>query len=51
MTLKNSLLKKLKTKVFKELGLKKDHQVPKVIKVNVNRGLGEAIELKALEAL
>ena len=51
MTLKNRYKESIRPKLLKELGLKNIHQVPKVIKVNVNRGLGEAASnSKALEA-
>ena len=41
----------IRPKLLKDLGLKNIHQVPKVVKVNVNRGLGEAASnSKALEA-
>ena len=42
MTLKNRYKESIRPKLLKELGLKNIHQVPKVVKVNVNRGLGEA---------
>ena len=42
MTLKNRYKESIRPKLLKDLGLKNIHQVPKVIKVNVNRGLGEA---------
>ena len=51
MTLKNRYKESIRPKLLKELGLKNIHQVPKVVKVNVNRGLGEAASnSKALEA-
>ena len=51
MTLKTRYKETIRPKLLKELGLKNIHQVPKVIKVNVNRGLGEAASnSKALEA-
>ena len=42
MTLKNRYKESIRPKLLKDLGLKNIHQVPKVVKVNVNRGLGEA---------
>ena len=51
MTLKNRYKETIRPKLLKDLGLKNIHQVPKVVKVNVNRGLGEAASnSKALEA-
>ena len=51
MTLKTRYKETIRPKLLKELGLKNIHQVPKVLKVNVNRGLGEAASnTKALEA-
>ena len=51
MTLKTRYKETIRPKLLKDLGLKNIHQVPKVIKVNVNRGLGEAASnSKALEA-
>ena len=51
MTLKNRYKESIRPKLLKDLGLKNIHQVPKVVKVNVNRGLGEAASnSKALEA-
>ena len=51
MTLKNRYKDSIRPKLLKELGLTNIHQVPKVVKVNVNRGLGEAASnSKALEA-
>ena len=51
MTLKNRYKESIRPKLLKELGLKNIHQVPKVVKVNVNRGLGEAASnSKSLEA-
>ena len=50
MTLKNRYKESIRPKLLKDLGLKNIHQVPKVVKVNVNRGLGEAASnSKALE--
>jgi len=51
MTLKNRYKESIRPKLLKDLGLNNIHQVPKVVKVNVNRGLGEAASnSKALEA-
>ena len=51
MTLKHRYKDAIRPKLLKDLGLKNIHQVPKVIKVNINRGLGEAAQnSKALEA-
>ena len=51
MTLKLRYKESIRPKLLKDLGLKNMHQVPKVVKVNVNRGLGEAAQnSKALEA-
>ena len=51
MTLKTRYKETIRPKLLKDLGLKNIHQVPKVVKVNVNRGLGEAASnSKALEA-
>ena len=51
MTLKTPYKEAIRPKLLKDLGLSNIHQVPKVIKVNVNRGLGEAASnSKALEA-
>ena len=51
MTLKNRYKESIRPKLLKDLGLKNIHQVPKVVKVNINRGLGEAAQnSKALEA-
>ena len=51
MTLKKRYKETIRPKLLKELNLKNIHQVPKVVKVNVNRGLGEAAQnSKALEA-
>jgi len=51
MSLKKRYRETIRPKLLKDLGLSNLHQVPKVIKVNVNRGLGEAAQnSKALEA-
>jgi len=51
MSLKNSYRETIRPKLLKDLGLSNIHQVPKVVKVNVNRGLGEAAQnSKTLEA-
>ena len=51
MTLKHRYKDAIRPKLLKDLGLKNIHQVPKVIKININRGLGEAASnSKALEA-
>ncbi len=51
MSLKNRYRETIRPKLLKDLGFSNIHQVPKVVKVNVNRGLGEAAQnSKALEA-
>ena len=51
MTLKTRYKESIRPKLLKDLGLKNVHQVPKVQKVTLNRGLGEAASnSKALEA-
>ena len=51
MSLKTRYRETIRPKLFKDLGLKNVHQVPKVQKVTLNRGLGEAAtNSKALEA-
>ena len=51
MTLKHRYRETIQPKLLKDLGLTNIHQVPKVEKINVNRGLGEAAQnAKALEA-
>ena len=51
MTLKKRYRETIRPKLQKDLGLTNVHQVPKVTKVTVNRGLGEAAtNSKALEA-
>ncbi len=51
MSLKKRYRETIRPKLLKDLGLSNVHQVPQVMKVTVNRGLGEAaINSKALEA-
>ena len=51
MSLKQRYREAIQPKLLKELNLSNIHEVPKVIKVTVNRGLGEAAQnAKALEA-
>ena len=51
MSLKKRYRETIRPKLLKDLGLKNIHQVPKVQKVTVNRGLGEAAQnSKSLEA-
>jgi large subunit ribosomal protein L5 len=51
MSLKKRYRETIRPKLLKDLGLKNVHQVPKVQKVTLNRGLGEAASnSKALEA-
>ena len=51
MSLKTRYRETIRPKLLKDLGLKNVHQVPKVQKVTLNRGLGEAAtNSKALEA-
>jgi len=51
MSLKTRYRETIRPKLLKDLGLKNVHQVPKVEKVTLNRGLGEAASnSKALEA-
>ena len=51
MSLKKRYRETIRPKLLKDLGLKNIHQVPKVHKVTLNRGLGEAAQnSKALEA-
>ncbi|AAQ00744.1 MULTISPECIES: 50S ribosomal protein L5 [Prochlorococcus] len=51
MSLKNRYRETIRPKLLKDLGFSNLHQVPKVVKINVNRGLGEAAQnSKALEA-
>ncbi len=51
MSLKNRYRETIRPKLLKDLGFSNIHQVPKVVKISVNRGLGEAAQnSKALEA-
>ena len=51
MSLKKRYRETIRPKLLKDLGLSNIHQVPQVMKVTVNRGLGEAASnSKALEA-
>ena len=51
MSLKQNYREKIQPKLLKDLSLSNIHEVPKVVKVTVNRGLGEAAaNAKALEA-
>jgi large subunit ribosomal protein L5 len=51
MSLKQSYRETIQPKLLKDLNLSNVHEVPKVIKVTINRGLGEAAQnAKALEA-
>ena len=51
MSLKNRYRETIRPKLLKDLGFSNIHQVPKVLKINVNSGLGEAAQnSKALEA-
>ncbi len=51
MSLKNRYRETIRPKLLKDLGFSNIHQVPKVLKININRGLGEAAQnSKALEA-
>ncbi len=51
MSLKKRYRETIQPKLLKELSLSNIHQVPKVLKVTVNRGLGEAAtNSKSLEA-
>ena len=51
MSLKQRYQKTIQPKLLKDLSLDNIHQVPKVTKVSLNRGLGEAAQnAKALEA-
>jgi len=51
MSLKKRYKETIQPKLLKDLSLSNMHQVPKVLKVTVNRGLGEAAQnAKALEA-
>ena len=51
MSLKTRYREAIQPKLLKDLNFSNMHQVPKVVKVTVNRGLGEAAtNAKALEA-
>ena len=51
MSLKKRYREAIQPKLLKDLSLKNIHEVPKVLKVTVNRGLGEAAaNAKSLEA-
>ena len=51
MSLKQSYRETIQPKLLKDLNLSNVHEVPKVLKVTINRGLGEAAQnAKALEA-
>jgi large subunit ribosomal protein L5 len=51
MSLKQRYRETIQPKLLKDLNLTNIHEVPKVVKVTVNRGLGEAAQnAKALEA-
>ncbi|MCP9776040.1 50S ribosomal protein L5 [Cyanobium sp. HWJ4-Hawea] len=51
MSLKKNYREKIQPKLLKDLNLSNIHEVPKVVKITVNRGLGEAAQnAKALEA-
>ncbi len=51
MSLKQRYRETIQPKLLKDLSLSNVHQVPKVLKVTVNRGLGEAAQnAKSLEA-
>ena len=51
MSLKKRYREKIQPKLLKDLNLSNIHQVPRVVKVTVNRGLGEAAQnAKSLEA-
>jgi large subunit ribosomal protein L5 len=51
MSLKKRYRETIQPKLQKDLSLKNVHEVPKVLKVTVNRGLGEAAQnAKSLEA-
>lgn len=50
-TLKSRYEEKIVSKLMEQFGYKNIHQVPKVLKITVNRGLGEAAQnAKALES-
>ena len=51
MSLKQRYRETIQPKLLKDLSLSNVHEVPKVLKVTVNRGLGEAAaNAKSLEA-
>ena len=51
MSLKKRYRESIQPKLLKDLNLSNIHEVPKVVKVTINRGLGEAAQnAKALEA-
>ena len=51
MSLKQSYREKIQPKLLKDLNLSNIHEVPKVVKVTLNLGLGEAAQnAKALES-
>jgi large subunit ribosomal protein L5 len=51
MSLKQRYRETIQPKLLKDLNLSNVHEVPKVLKVTVNRGLGEAAQTaKSLEA-
>ena len=51
MSLKQNYREKIQPKLLKDLNLSNIHEVPKLVKVTINRGLGEAAQnAKALEA-
>ena len=51
MSLKKRYREAIQPKLLKDLNFSNLHQVPKVVKVTVNRGLGEAAQkAKSLEA-
>jgi large subunit ribosomal protein L5 len=51
MSLKQRYRETIQPKLLKDLSLSNIHEVPKVVKVTVNRGLGEAAQnAKSLEA-
>ena len=51
MSLKKRYREAIQPKLLKDLNFSNMHQVPKVLKVTVNRGLGEAAQnAKSLEA-
>ncbi len=49
MSLKKRYREKIQPKLLKDLNLSNIHQVPRVVKVTVNRGLGQKIEMKEQE--